>query len=426
MITKKNLLVFPCGSEVALEIFRSLEYSIHINLFGASSEENHGKFVYKNYIGNLPFINEGSFISEMKFIVEKFNIHVIYPAMDSVISILKENEIILGCKVIASDIATTKICLSKSKTYEYLKGIVNVPFKYNNLEDEFSYPIFIKPDVGYGSRGVLKATNIIQAEQHLIKYPDSILLEYLPGNEYTVDCFSNFKGELLFIGPRGRNRISNGISVNSKSINNIDRFNFIAQKINNKIKFNGAWFFQVKERIDGVLVLMEIASRMGGSYSVNRAKGINFALMSVFNIFEIPVEVLVNDYDVELDRALDNKFKINIKFSHVYIDLDDTILINGKINIKLIAGIYGFINENKKIYLITKHAKNINETLLKYKINNLFDEIIHLKPEQSKSDFIKFKDAIFIDDSFSERKNIYKTLNIPVFSPENIECITNI
>ena len=55
---KKNILVFPCGSEIALEIYKSLKYSIHFNLIGASSVEDHGRFVYENYIGNLPYISQ--------------------------------------------------------------------------------------------------------------------------------------------------------------------------------------------------------------------------------------------------------------------------------------------------------------------------------------------------------------------------------
>ena len=41
----KNILVFPCGSEIALEIYRSLRYSTHFKLIGANSLDDHGKFV---------------------------------------------------------------------------------------------------------------------------------------------------------------------------------------------------------------------------------------------------------------------------------------------------------------------------------------------------------------------------------------------
>ena len=89
---KKNILVFPCGSEIALEVYRSVKDSAHFNLIGASSVSDHGKFVFKDYIGGLPFITDEKFITEIKKIVDKRQIDAIYPAMDAVIEILKTNE----------------------------------------------------------------------------------------------------------------------------------------------------------------------------------------------------------------------------------------------------------------------------------------------------------------------------------------------
>jgi len=44
---KTRILVFPCGSEIGLEIHNSLRFSTHIELFGGSTIANHGKYVYK-------------------------------------------------------------------------------------------------------------------------------------------------------------------------------------------------------------------------------------------------------------------------------------------------------------------------------------------------------------------------------------------
>lgn len=45
-----NVLVFPCGSEIGLEVHNALKYDKHINLVGLSSVSSHGRVVYKNYI----------------------------------------------------------------------------------------------------------------------------------------------------------------------------------------------------------------------------------------------------------------------------------------------------------------------------------------------------------------------------------------
>jgi len=61
---KKNVLVFPCGSEIGLEIYRSLSKSIHFNIIGASSIDDHGKFIFQNYIGDAPFVEDANFICD--------------------------------------------------------------------------------------------------------------------------------------------------------------------------------------------------------------------------------------------------------------------------------------------------------------------------------------------------------------------------
>ena len=49
-----------------------------------------------------------------------------------------------------------------------------------------------------------------------------------------------------------------------------------------------------------------------------------------------------------------------------------------------------------------------------YKIGNIFDDIINVG-EKDKSYYIKEEKAIFIDDSFRERKDVYEKRQIPVF-----------
>ena len=429
---KKKILVFPCGSEIALEIYRSVKNSIHFDLIGASSVEDHGKFVFDQYIGGLPFITEPSFIDAVKKIVEVEKIDAIYPAMDAVIEILKKNEGVLHCKVVASDAETTRICLSKSRTYEILKGVVKTPtmFTVEHLrKNQDLFPVFAKPDVGYGSRGAKKLNSMVDMESHLKQYPSCIMLEYLPGKEYTVDCFTDRMGNLMVVCPRERCRIMNGISVNTKPVNdNLDVFEVFAEKINSVIKFRGAWFFQVKLDNDGCLTLLEVASRFGGSSSLFRAQGVNFALMSLFDAFDVPVAILRNTYNVEMDRALDNIYKIDVKYSEVFVDFDDCIYLDRKnVNDSLIAFLFRCINNKIKVTLLSRHddAKlgKLDNLLDELRIRSLFDRIIHLDPSQKKIDFIDNIDSIFIDDSFAERKAVSEKLKIPVFSLDMVEAL---
>lgn len=420
-MTKKKILIFPCGSEVGLEINRSLKYSRHFEIWGGSSIDDHGKYVFENYIDGIPFITDSSFIYYLKAIVNKYSIDAIYPAMDNVLTILKDNEDLLTCKVIGSLINTTRICQSKEKTYSVLKDVINIPKMYKNEVKESEYPVFMKPNMGYGSIGARKINNKDELIAQKNEYQDSLIQEYLPGYEYTVDCFTDRKGNLLFIGPRERRRVRMGISVNTRSIERKEKEEFekIAFRINSSIKFRGAWFFQVKRDKNHNLKLLEVASRIGGSTGVFRAKGINLALLSVWDVFDIDVEVIKNELVAEMDRAFDCKFNIKYEFEIVYVDFDDCLLIDmNKVNYELVGLLYKFINEGKKIILLTRHIGNITETLNRFRLLPIFDKIIHIKQEDKKSTYIQNKKSILIDDSFGERSEVFHTKGIPVFPPE--------
>lgn len=424
MDKKINVLVFPCGSEIGLEVHRSLEYSTHIELIGLSSVEDHGEFVYKNYISGIPFYDEPNFVSKLKAIIEAYKIDVIYPTMDSIISKISEVKNELGCRIVGSSYETNSICLSKSKTYDVLKGVVNIPHLYSERDRIKNFPVFMKPDVGYGSRGAKLIFNNTELTQHLESYPESLILENLPGKEYTVDCFTNKVGVLMFAAGRERRRVVNGISVNTRPVK--DRritFESLAEKINEHIIFRGAWFFQVKENVSGELTLLEVASRFGGSSALYRNLGVNFALLSVFDALDMSTKIFVNDFNISLDRALNNKYKIDIDYDLVYVDFDDCILLGDMINTKLITFLFQARNQKKKIVLITKHDKDINATLKLYKIYDVFDEIIHLNHEDHKFEYMDSKKSIFIDDSFVERFQVHKELKIPVFAPDTIESL---
>jgi len=73
---------------------------------------------------------------------------------------------------------------------------------------------------------------------------------------------------------------------------------------------------------------------------------------------------------------------------------------------------------------LTKHKKNIKETLSKFAISDLlFDEIIIIEQNANKFEYINNLNSIFIDDSFEERKVVFERLNIPVFGVDAIEAL---
>ncbi|CAM5202758.1 ATP-grasp enzyme-like protein OS=Castellaniella defragrans (strain DSM / CCUG 39792 / 65Phen)OX=1437824 GN=BN940_10671 PE=4 SV=1 [Castellaniella denitrificans] len=422
----KRILVFPCGSEIGLEIHRALRYSTHFDLIGASSVDDHGRFVYPEYIGGLPFHDSPDFAPRLTEIIRSYRIDALYPTMDAVAETLQNLAERLSVRVIGSPPETTRVCASKTLTYDSLDGLVPTPARYPDLEAVPAYPVFIKPDRGYGSRHTARADNANAAAALLTRHAgrDMLILEYLPGREWTIDCFSDRHGALLFHAARGRDRISNGISVHtSPSADFAERFADWAAAINEKLRPRGAWFFQAKLDGAGQPRLLEVAARFAGSSALQRGLGVNLPLLSAFDAFGWPVEVTANDYPIELDRALENRFRLQLDYRRVYVDLDDCLLIQGRVNTALVAFLYQAIDQGCTITLLTRHSADLDATLTRTRLRPLFDDIVHIRDGSPKTAHIQQDAAIFIDDSFQERAQVARTLRIPVFAPDMIEAL---
>lgn len=421
---KKKVAVFPAGTEIGLEINRALKYSAHIELYGFTSIKDHSEYVYKNYIEGIPFHSDDGFIDELNKHIESNMIDFIFPAHDDVQLTLTENANKVKAIVLTTDIETVRICRSKTKTYEFFKNEDFVPKFYKHKEIVDGFPVFTKPDAGQGSRGVRITNNKVELEDALKENPEIIICEYLPGEEYTIDCFTDFKGELRACKMRNRKRIKTGISVSSDILSMDENVLHIANKINNRLKFDGAWFFQLKRDRNNMYKLLEIAPRVSGTMGLSRNTGINYPLLTIYNKLRMPVRIVENKYDIELDRAFISRYKTNLEYETVYIDLDDTLIINDEVNSFLMMYIYQALNNNKKIILISKHVSDIYKTLKNYRISiNIFDKIVHLNKDDEKSEYLTCKKSIFIDDSFSERYKVSKETGIPVFDSSEVEAL---
>ena len=419
-----NVGVFPSGSEVSLEVSRSLKYSKDINLIGLGSTSDYGQVAFENNISTLPFFTKPNFISSLNKAVKSLNIRFLIPGMDEVAYFLKSNEEEIGCEVVYASLETAEIIRRKSRTYAALEGCVPTPFIYDkdHINASTNLPIFCKPDIGYGSNGARKVETLAQLNQ-IIKEDmgGNIYTEYLPGEELTIDCFSNNNSEILFAGPRKRDRIRAGISVATKPVDLTNEIDNLASSISKTLSMNGCWFFQIKKSATGEFKLMEVASRVSGSMATYRLMGMNFILLDLYQRLGFPISVpKLSCVYSRLERAFDVKLVGGASFDSVYIDLDDCLIFKGYVNTDLISFLYGCRNKHIPIFLITRHARNLNKTLEQFRISTLFDDIFHITDGRPKSQLIQNDNPLFIDDSFTERQEVSKKINCKVASPDMI------
>ncbi len=416
-----RVLVFPCGSEIGLEIHRAISGSTFLHPVGATSvASNHGRMFYRDYIEGVPFVNDPALVPALNAIIERHGIDLIYPAHDDIVTALAARDDLL-CGVVGSPAETCNVCRSKRRTYDFFRALLPTPAVYA-ADGDYPLPVFLKPECGQGSRGVMLAHSRAQVESQRERDPSLMLLEYLPGAEYTVDCFTDSNRQLRFAGVRERLRTVNGISVHTKPAQ-VPELEAMAETINNALPLRGAWFFQAKRAANGTPTLLEVAPRVSGGMGMFRAAGVNLPLLGVFDALGFPVEILRQDFEIDSDRALTARYQLGISYTHAYIDYDDTLVMDGALNPQAIAFVAQCRAKQVKVHLLSRHAGDLESALQAWGIRGLFDAVHHLGRGERKSAFITQADAIFIDDSFTERKEVHRALGIPVFAVDAIEAL---
>ncbi len=421
--SKTRVLVFPCGSENAAEIHQALRYSIHVELFGASSIDDHGRFRFERYFGNLPNIADISFDEVFSALIADLNIDIIFATHDTVAEFLAPRAADMGFFLINGDRETTFVVRRKSITYKLFADRPWVPIIYDDITSVCHWPIVVKPDQGQGGHGVSVVENEISARHALAQIDEPLMVEYLPGDELTVDCFTDRQRRLLWVGPRTRSRVKAGITMRSRHLAVDDTIQTIAAEINERLQLRGPWFFQVKRDRYGKWKLLEISCRVGGAMVAQRAKGINLPLMAIQDFLGRDLQTLPERRVALIERNIATRVELNYEFDTVFVDFDDTLVIGGFVTPMVIAFLYQAIRDGKQIKLITRHEGDIRQMLRQTRIGTeLFDEIIHLKEGQPKSDYITGK-AIFIDNHFPERLEISRKAGIPVFDVDAVEFL---
>lgn len=414
-----KVLVFPAGEVNSIEIHDALCSCVNVRVIGASSIDRHGSFVFSNYHKNLPLITDPSFFEVFNSLIEREDIDLIFPTHDTVAVFLKENQEKLHAKVVGPDLYTAKICRDKLLTY---KLFADCDFNPKLIEKFDGNPIFVKPRQGQGSQGARKISSLTEFEN--IDFGTSVVCEYLPGEELTVDCLSDKAGSLLFVSPRKRARVMAGISVAAETVELTDEIQIIANTLNSRLHFCGLWWFQIKKDIKGKFKLLEVSCRCAGSMAVTRALGVNLPLLTTYITMGLPVKIEPGCYKVLMDSTLIRRYRLSFDYKNVYVDFDDTLVINNKVNLKVIWFLYQCLNDKKNIFLITKHKFDILLTLKHYKISsNIFKEIIVLEETQNKSSVIDSSQSIFIDNAWKERSEVRNKLGIPVFDVDGIDFL---
>lgn len=275
-----------------------------------------GRAILPQRFFQIPEANAPAFTDTMLDLCKSQNINVVLPLVTLELfrfAKAKSQFADAGIRVVVSDNAYLEIANNKAALMAALQqNGVAVPAFYKaqtwqqvaDAAFKLGYPqtpVCIKPSVSNGSKGfrILDAntdrydlllnakpnnTYTTLEELELIlknrNFPEVLVMEYLPGEEYTVDCLV-FEGEIKAILPRQRILMNNGISVKGRFVENAEIIGYCKQ-ILGCLNLDGPVGIQVKMDSQGSFRILEINPRLQGTTTAAMGLGVNLPAMAVW------------------------------------------------------------------------------------------------------------------------------------------------
>jgi carbamoyl-phosphate synthase large subunit len=310
-----NVLMTGAGAPGAAGILKCLALDSALHVIAADANPNAiGRYIAKDFV-TIPVASDENFIASILSVCKQKNIHVLMPLVTKELLSLASNVEAftrIGVKVMVSSAASIEIANNKSRLYEFLqwRGIAVPDFRvvehvaqFETAAKELGFPekqICFKPSVSNGSRGFRIVSSQIDEQDLLFNhkpgsafvslydairilsarnFPELLLSEYLPGDEYSVDCLAR-RGKSILIVPRLRKKILNGISAEGEFINNPEIIDY-CKKIIHDLDLHGNIGIQVKASLQGRFLIIEINPRVQGTICAALGAGINLPLLAI-------------------------------------------------------------------------------------------------------------------------------------------------
>lgn len=272
-----NILITSCGRRTKLiEYFRN-EFSGYGNVIVTDCDELAPALYFADKFYITSRIDDEKYIDELLDICKKEEIKGIMSLIDPELSLLSKNSYRfegIGVKVIGSSYESTELCFDK---YEFFKFLNKNDFKcaktYVSLDEfkndyeigKITFPVFIKPRTGSASLGINKVDFMEHLELLYKLFPNMIIQEFIPGEEYGVDCYIDLiSSEVISVFAKKKIRMRSGETDKAISIKDEILFNEI-EKLVKKLNLKGTVDIDVFKNNDE-WIISEINPRFGGGH----------------------------------------------------------------------------------------------------------------------------------------------------------------
>lgn len=302
-----------------------------IRLIGADMNDDPSMLEMVDVYYPVPRGDDPSYVDVLFEICKKEKVDVVLPIMSVELNALahnKERFQEIGTKISVSDEQGLLVANDKLQLLKFLRtnGIVCAAFQSAKTIDELKaaveslgYPqnkVCVKATDASGSRGfrILDATSskfdkffhdkptsseitledLVEVLSEKDSFPELLLMEYLPGAEYTIDLLAD-NGKVLANCCRKSLRMENSIMLDSEVVDKPEIETMCAEVVY-RLGLDGNIGFDIKENKDGIPVIMECNPRITAGIPVFYHAGVNLPYLCVKKVLGEVVHEVKPEY----------------------------------------------------------------------------------------------------------------------------------
>jgi len=236
----------------------------------------------KHYL--IPPSSDQNFMPVILEICKKENIKLLIPTRDGELLLFAKNKKKFekqGTHVMVSNSEVIEICNDKYRFYQFItRNNIPTPETYLPFQINFPsahYPLLVKSRYGSGSKGLFKVENAEELQFFVNYVPNPVIQEFANGNEYTVDLFSDFNGNVLTVVPRERIETFCGESYKGKTVKDTQIMEY-TKNLAEKLGTIGHITIQCIKNDNGIKFI-EVNPRFGGGAILGIKSGANTPLL---------------------------------------------------------------------------------------------------------------------------------------------------
>ncbi|MCX7016045.1 MAG: ATP-grasp domain-containing protein [Candidatus Sumerlaeota bacterium] len=218
-----------------------------------------------------PATNPVAYVAALRSICREGKADLLIPIMEPELeAVAQHREAFAPTVAVVSSAEAIATCNDKRLAHAFFERL-GVPSPQRYTPESARFPCIVKPPQSAGTKGVLRIDSRRDLEA---AWSEGMLIEEcIEGEEYTIDTFSDLRGEFVGAVPRKRLEVKGGLSTKSLTVNDPEMTAW-AEKIVTSLPILGPANLQCIRGRDG-LRFIEINPRFGGAYILSIRAGLD-------------------------------------------------------------------------------------------------------------------------------------------------------